>query len=61
MEAKLHQAYDAEYSRLQSTVDILKADIDGTKAQYAELKETVDTLLRTSGGEYDHDLVSKSA
>ena len=61
MEAKLHQAYDAEYSRLQSTVDILEADIDGTKAQYAELKETVDTLLRTSGGEYDHDLVSKSA
>ena len=61
MEARLHQAYDAEYRRLQKTVAILAADIDKTNTQYTELKETVDTLLRTSGGEYDHDLVSKGA
>jgi DNA helicase-2/ATP-dependent DNA helicase PcrA len=61
VEARLHHEFDEERQRLERTVAILAADLDVTKVQYTELKEIVDTLLRTSGGEYNPDLVSQGA
>lgn len=60
MEARRHPSYPHESRHLSDTIEALRQEQSRMAVQYSSLKETIEELMRSTGGDYNEELVNKS-